>query len=124
MAGVLLMIIGLGLVYGNVMRIRDFEIAYQTDSAALLATEFARIERTLQEYRTIVFKGIPMIIIAARLVILFLNSPKWLAIGITTIAMMAVILLVDGTAHARIQVYKSKLDTVGENGDWILPRPQ
>jgi len=46
----------------------------------------------------------------AALGIILLNSPTWRAICITTIAMMIVILLVDGTAHARIDAYKQELE--------------
>ena len=41
-------------------------------------------------------------------------KPLWRAISITTIAMLIVILLIDGTAHARIQVYKVQLEEVSE----------
>lgn len=49
-----------------------------------------------------------MIIVAA-LLILFVNTPIWRAIGITTIAMLIVILLVDGTAHSRMEAYHEQL---------------
>jgi len=41
-----------------------------------------------------------------------LKSPIWRASLITTIAMMVVILLIDGTAYARIDVYNQQLLTV------------
>jgi len=44
--------------------------------------------------------------IVAALGIIFINSPTWRAISITIIAMLIVILLIDGTAHARIEGYK------------------
>jgi hypothetical protein len=43
---------------------------------------------------------------------LLLNSVTWRAISITTIAMMIVILLVDGTAHSRIEAYYEQLKLV------------
>ena len=52
---------------------------------------------------------IPILIIVAALLILFINSPTWRAIGITTMAMLIVILLVDGTAHSRIEAYHKEL---------------
>jgi hypothetical protein len=113
-AGVLLMTIGLGLFFTNKSRITEFEKAYKSDASAFLESEFARIESTLTEYKTIVFKVIPMIIIVAALLIIFVNAPIWRAISITTIAMMIVILLVDGTAHGRIEAYKTQLELVGK----------
>lgn len=116
-AGVLLMTIGLGLFFTNKSRISQFEKAYQQDAAAFLTSEIARTESTLREY-TVVFKVVPMIIVVAALIVLFLNTPTWRAIGITTIAMMIVILLVDGTAHARIEVYNKQLTTtVNQDSD-------
>ncbi|MBD1395874.1 hypothetical protein H9Q13_01750 [Pontibacter sp. JH31] len=108
-AGVLLLTIGLGLFFTNKSRITQFEKAYNTDASAFVASEIVRAESTLNEYKTIVFKIVPLIIIAAALIIIFINTPTWRAISITTIAMMIVILLIDGTAHARIDAYHKQL---------------
>ncbi len=110
-AGGLLMTIGLGLFYTNKARIKQFEKAYNEDAPAFVASEVVRAKSTLKEY-TVVFKVVPMIIVAAALLIIFVNTPTWRAIGITTIAMMIVILLVDGTAHARIEAYYEQLQSV------------
>ncbi len=116
-AGILLLIIGLGLFYTNKSRIPQFEKAYQEDAPAFLASEFVRIDKALHEYRTIVFKYIPFIMIAASLVIVFIHKPVWRASAITTIAMMVVILLIDGTAHDRINNYKQQLQGLGYQGN-------
>lgn len=108
-AGTLVLIIGLGLVYANKTRLTEFENAYNKDASAFVESEIARAERTLNEYRTIVFKAIPIIIIACALVIMFVNIPVWRASMITTIAMLVVILLIDGTAHGRIDHYNKQL---------------
>ena len=68
-----------------------------------------RAEATLKEYQTIVFKVIPFIIAVCALIILFMDKRIWRASMITTIAMMVVILLIDGTAHARIDAYNQQL---------------
>ena len=108
-AGVLLMTIGLGLFFTNKARITQFETAYNSDVPAFVKSEIARTERTLNEYKTIVFKAIPLVIAVCALLIVFINTPVWRASMITTIAMMVVILLVDGTAHARIDNYYKQL---------------
>lgn len=110
-AGSLLLTIGLGLFFTNKSRITQFEKAYHQDAAAFTDSEIARAESTLKEY-AVVFKVIPAIIVVAALLIFFINTPTWRAIGITTIAMMIVILLVDGTAHARMGAYYKQLTTV------------
>jgi len=108
-AGSLLLIIGLGLFFTNKSRITQFEKAYHTDAAAFVDAELKRAEATLKEYDTIVFTAIPIIIIACALVLLFVSTPIWRASMITAIAMLVVILLVDGTAHARIDGYNKQL---------------
>lgn len=111
-AGALLTIIGLGLFFTNKSRITQFETAYKADASAFVSSEVERTEATLKEYNTVVFKAIPIIIIVAALLIFFLDSPTWRAISITTIAMLIVILLIDGTAHARIDAYDKALKSV------------
>lgn len=113
-AGILLLIIGIGLVYTNVTRVSQFEADYNADASAFVQTEIERVDRTLQEYRTIVFKAIPIIIIVAALIIVFVEKPIWRASAITTIAMMAVILLIDGTAKSRIEAYNEQLEQVAD----------
>tara|TARA_B100000508_G_C11370252_1_gene233355 strand:- start:165 stop:668 length:504 start_codon:yes stop_codon:yes gene_type:complete len=110
-AGLLLLTIGLGLFYTNKSRIIQFEKAFNTDAPAFYQSEIERSESTLKEY-AVVFKVIPILIIAAALLILFINTPNWRAISITTIAMLIVILLIDGTAHARIEAYHNELKLV------------
>ncbi len=107
-AGVLLIIIGSGLLYTNITRISSFEADYKKNATAFVEAEMVRVEGTLNEYNT-VFKVIPLMIIAAALLVLFLNTPTWRAIGITSIAMLIVILFIDGMAHARIADYKEQL---------------
>lgn len=108
-AGVLLLIIGGGLVYTNKTRIVSFAADYASDPAAFISAEIERTERTLKEYRTVVFTAIPLIIVAAALVILFVSAPAWRAAGITVVAMLVVILLIDGNAGARIAAYHQQL---------------
>lgn len=108
-AGLLLTIIGVGLFYTNKMRITQFERAYTENKDAFIASELARTEATLKEYKTIVFTAIPIIIIVCALGIVCIEIPIWRASFITTIAMMIVLLLIDGTAYARIDSYNKKL---------------
>jgi len=102
-------IIGLGLFFTNKARITQFETAYNKDASAFVESELARAESTLKEYQNIVFKAIPFIIVVCALLIVFIDKPIWRASLITTIAMMVIILLIDGTAHARIDSYNQQL---------------
>ena len=107
-AATLLMIVGLGLFYTNKSRIRQFNEEYNTNSISFYESELKRTESTLKEYK-VVFKVIPILIIVAALLILFLNSTTIRAISITTIAMLIIVLLIDGTAHSRIESYNKSL---------------
>ena len=108
-AGVLLLTIGIGLVYTNKTRVSSFAEDFKKDASAFVQSEIERVDGTLKEYKTVVFTAIPIIIIAFALILLFANTPTWRAISITTIAMLMIILFIDGTAHARIEVYKNQL---------------
>ncbi|MBM1108209.1 hypothetical protein JQC67_18800 [Aurantibacter crassamenti] len=107
-AGLMLMTIGIGLFYTNKSRITQFEKAFNSNATAFYQSEIERSESTLKEY-TVVFKVIPILIIIAALLILFVNTPTWRAISITTIAMLITILLIDGTAHSRMDSYHTVL---------------
>ncbi|MGD1890774.1 MAG: hypothetical protein ACFB15_09285 [Cyclobacteriaceae bacterium] len=107
--GAFLMATGFGLFFTNKARITQFETAYNSDASAFVASELERAEATLKEYKTIVFTAIPLISVACGVVILFVNTPIWRASMISIIAMLVVILLVDGLAHARIDDYNKQL---------------
>ena len=107
-AGLLLMTIGVGLFYTNKSRITQFEKVFNGNATTLYHSEVERTERTLNEYTT-VFKVIPILIILAALLMLFFHTPIWRAVSITSIAMLIVILFVDGTAYARMETYHTEL---------------
>ena len=111
-AGVLLLTIGLGLFFLNTSRTTSFATAYNSDASAFVKSEIARTEQSMAEYQTVVFRIIPIIIVIAALLIVFIHTPIWRAISITTIAMMVVILLVDSNAHARLEAYHKQLTSV------------
>ncbi len=111
-AGSLLTIIGLGLFFTNKKRVTQFQVDYKKNAPAFVASELERADATLKEYKNIVFTAIPIIIIICSLVILFVKTPIWRASMITTIAMLVVILLIDGTASARVDAYNKQLLSV------------
>lgn len=114
-AGSLLVIIGLGLFFTNKSRLANFPIAYENDASAFIESELTRAKATIKEYNTIVFKAIPLIIIICSLIILFIDKEVWRASAITAIAMLIVILLIDGTASARVDNYNNQLISIDHN---------
>ena len=111
-AGLLILAVGLGIFFTNKSRVNSFTEAYNTDPSGFVTSEIARTEKSIGEYKNIVFKIIPIIIVIAALLILFIDKPVWRATGITIIAMMIVILLVDSNASARIEAYRKQLEQV------------
>lgn len=109
--GVLLLAVGFGIFFTNKSRVSSFETAYNNDPTAFVKSEITRTEKSMGEYRTIVFKVIPFIIVAAALIIIFIDKPGWRAVCITTIAMLVVILMVDSNANARIEGYNKQLQS-------------
>jgi hypothetical protein len=107
-AAILLLIIGLGLFYTNKSRIKQFNEEYNSNSILFYESEIKRTEATLKEYK-VVFNVIPILIIVAALLILFFDSTSIRAISITTIATLIIVLLIDGTAHSRIESYNKSL---------------
>lgn len=108
-AGGFLMTVGIGLFFTNKARISQFDIDYSNNPTEFVACELARVDRTLVEYKNIVFTAIPVLIFICGLVLLFVSTPIWRASMISAILMLGVILLIDGLAHARISEYKINL---------------
>lgn len=113
-AGSLLVIIGLGLFFTNKARIDQFKIDYTENSTVFINSELARTDATLKEYKNVVFTGIPVIIGICVFILMFVNGPIWRSSMITTIAMLSMILLIDGLAHARINEYYQLLEKAQE----------
>jgi drug/metabolite transporter (DMT)-like permease len=111
-AGTLLLAVGLGIFFTNKSRVTSFATAYNTNPTEFVTSEITRTEKSMGEYKTIVFKIIPFIIVAAALLIVFIDKPLWRAISITTIVMMGVILLIDSNANSRIESYHKQLELV------------
>lgn len=107
-AGVLIVAVAAGLYFANKPRITQFETAYNTDAKAFVQTETARTAKS-QHDLALVFKALPLIIIAAALLIMFVNKPLWRPIGITTIAVMILLMFIDSNTGARNTVYHQQL---------------
>ena len=107
-SGVLIIAVSAGLYFANKPRITQFETAYNTDAKAFVQTETKRTAKS-QHDLALVFKILPLIIIAAALLIMFVNIPIWRSIGITTIALMTVLMFIDSNTNARNTAYHQTL---------------
>lgn len=103
------MIIGFGLVYSNKSRIASFPDAYENDAFTFVQSEISRTEKTMKEYQLIVFKVIPIMSIVAALLIIFIDKSGWRVGSMVTIALLAVVVLIDSNANARIEAYHQQL---------------
>ena len=109
-AGLLLLAVGVGIFYTNKSRVSSFVEDYKSNPETFVESEIQRTEKSMAEFKTIVFKVIPIIITVASLLIIFIDKPTWRAACITTIGMMLIILLVDSNANARLQSYRGQLE--------------
>lgn len=109
-AGIFLLAVGAGLFFLNQSRITSFPATYNSDPSAFVNAEIARTEKSIEEYQTIVFKVIPVIIVVAALLVVFIDRPIWRAISTTTIALMVCIMLVDSNANGRLKAYHQQLE--------------
>lgn len=108
-AGILLLTLGFGLIFSNQSRITNFPIEYENDASAFVESEIAYVDKVMNDYKIVVFKIIPLIIIVCAILIMFFNTPAWRASLITLIAMVVVVFLIDSNANARLKVYKEQL---------------
>jgi len=109
-ACVLTAAVSAGLYFTNKPRIKQFETAYNSDANSFVQTETARTAKSLHDL-AMIFKVLPAIIIAAALLIEFADAPLWRAIGITTIALMTVLMFIDSNTGARNTAYHQHLLT-------------
>lgn len=108
-AAVLLLILGGGQLYGTWSSLSGYDAAIAEDAQGFLASEFARIDRTIAQYATAVFKVMPLMIATAAVLILILDGPQWRAALITSIVFLSVVMVVDSTANARLHSYRDQL---------------
>ncbi|SMX31389.1 hypothetical protein [Actibacterium lipolyticum] len=108
-AGMLLLILGGGLLYGTWSSLAGFGPAVAQDGPGFVASEVMRVDKTVAQYGTAVFKVMPLLIVAAAALIIVMNSPVWRAGLITTIAFLCAVMFVDSNASARLESYRAQL---------------
>ena len=109
MAGVLMLILGGGLFYGTWKGSAGFAPAISEAAAGFVAAEIERVDRTMAQYDTAVFKVMPLMIAAAALLVVCVHSPGWRAAFITAVIFLGLIMLIDSNANARLEAYKTSL---------------
>lgn len=108
-AGVLMLILSGGLFYGTWKSSAGFATAFAEDAEGFIAFEIERVDRTMAQYGMAVFKGIPLMIAAAALLVVIVHGPGWRATLITAIVFLGLIMLIDINANARLEAYKTTL---------------
>ena len=111
-AGSLLLMAGIGFVVSNKNRLKNFESEFMADSNAFVKTEITRVEKTMGEYRNIALKVLPLSVMAAALIIVFVDKPIWRAISITVIGLLLCMMWIDSIAEARLEDYHKELKAV------------
>ncbi len=100
-----MLVLGGGLFYGT----WKSSAGFAEDAAGFVASEIKRVDRTMAQYRTAVFKVIPLMIAASALLIFFMHELGWRAALITAIVFLGLIMLIGSNANARLEAYKTAL---------------
>ena len=108
-AGVLMLILGGGLFYGTWKSLAGLATSFAEDASGFIAAEIERVDRTMAQYDTAVFKVMPLMIAAAGLLVVFVHSPGWRATFISAVIFLGLIMLIDSNANARLVAYKTNL---------------
>lgn len=106
--GVFLTIVGAGLFFANKPRILQFQQVYVENPKSFVQQEVQRTGKS-QKDLGLVFKVLPILLIVAGLLILFLPAPVWRAIGITLALLVAFLMVVDSNTNARNSLYHEQL---------------
>ncbi|MBO3697285.1 hypothetical protein [Roseivirga sp. E12] len=108
-AGSLLLMAGISFTMSNKKRLSDFETEYNVNPSAFIKAEIARTEKTMWEYKNIAMKVLPLIVVVAALLIVFIDKPIWRAISMTLIAMLLCMISIDSLALSRMKKYHKEL---------------
>ncbi len=98
-----------GLTYNNYSRLKAFPVAYNESRTEFIKAEIERTESTIASTDSTIFKWIPILIIVAALLIIFVDKPMWRAACVTSIAFLITLLVVDSNSHSRIVEYDKAL---------------
>lgn len=113
-SGALLLVIGLGIMIPSILRVNGFADAYSSDPTAFIAAELTRTEAVLNQYRIAVYRVIPLIVAACAGALLVIDTPLWRASLITTIGLMAIVLIIDSNANAHLERHHANLQSVAK----------
>lgn len=107
-AGVLFIVIGIGLYAANKPRIAQFEQEQRTDRAAFITKEIARTTKSNQDF-VLVFKVLPGLAVLAAAALLIAHAPVWRAAALVTLLVVVFLMLVDSNTAARNEAYRQEL---------------
>jgi ABC-2 type transport system permease protein len=110
-SAILLIVIAGGLFYANKPRVTEFEQAYQNNPGSFLQQELIRTAKSNNDF-AVVFKVLPVLLIAAGLLILFLPSTRWRSIGITLGFLAVFLMALDSNTAARNEQYREQLKKI------------
>ena len=107
-SGVFLVAVAIGLYAADKPRITQFEKECKLNANTFVNKEIERTTKSDGDFR-VVFKILPVIIIAAAIFLMLFSSPNWRAISITTIVTAVFLMAVDSNTSARNAAYREQL---------------
>jgi ABC-2 type transport system permease protein len=110
-SGLFLLAVAAGLFYANKPRISQFEQRSINNSSSFLQEELQRTAKSQKEL-AMVFKVLPVLLIISGLLIFFLSSPNWRAIGIAIGFVALFLMAVDSNTDTRNTIYHEQLKSL------------
>lgn len=112
-SGLLLVAVGVGLFWANKPRILQFEQASINNPSTFLQQELQRTAKSQKEL-AMVFKALPALLVLSGLLIFFLSSANWRAIGIAIGLVALFLMAVDSNTDARNTIYHKQLKSLND----------
>lgn len=107
-SGLFLIAVAAGLFFSNKPRILQFEEAARNNSSTFVQQELQRTSKSQKDLAT-VLKVLPILLVISGLMVLFLSSANWRAIGITIGLLAVFLMVVDSNTDARNTIYHEQL---------------
>lgn len=107
-SGVFLVAVSAGLYFANQPRIERFEKEFIESPQAFVEKEIQRTEKSNNDFK-LVFQILPLLAVVGALIIFFLKTHHWKAIGIILVLLSTLLMLIDANTAARNDNYLNEL---------------
>lgn len=108
-AGVALVVIAIGLFSANNPRIESFQTQYKASPEAFIKAELERTAKSERDLNTIVFRVLPLIVVACAVGVIFIKGMHWRAWLTVMMVLTSFLMVLDSNTKARNMAYRQQL---------------